>query len=835
MRTLSDIGRFGRRRGRPGQCGLPAGDELLGGPQPDPLADGQGRKGNIVAVVNSTGTVKPKVEVSVGSFISGPILELYCEFNQEVKKGTCWPRSIRALSSRRRPRPGDAGDQQADVLRVQSQLQQAINDEKRAMALRDRGDSIITQADFDKYKFSRMSLEAQLQISQATVDQAKASLDTSLANLNYAEIRSPVDGIVINRKIDPGQTVAAQFQTPELFIVAPDMRKEMHVHASVDEADIGLIKQAQRKKYPVTFTVDAYPDKLFSGTILEIRLELDRGTERRDLSGCRHDSESESRFAPRNDRQLVRFRSISARTSSRSRMGPCDSIRSPSRFAREDVPILEGRAEQAPPKPTTTASPRCRGSPSTSERGSARSGSGATSGWLTTICCGRRGQHRLDRRRIHRGAQGKPAARRRGGDGNSRLGPPCERNRSGQDEMISPVTIRIALRAIGKNKMRAGLTVLGVVIGIAAVTTMVSVGQGASALVQSQFEALGTNVIIVLPEVRRRSGVMQSEVTLTARDSDAIAKNCPSVLASSPIVGTTAQVIYGSSNYSPRQLHGVNSDYLVVRNWPLHSGEFFSERDVHAANKVCVIGHTLVGKLFQTTDPIGQSVRIKNIPFSVIGVLAAKGANMVGEDQDSIILMPLTTVRKRLQGSEFDNVNAILASARSLLLMTQAQHEIEEVLAERHRVRFGEKRDFSVENTTEIANTFGVVTGTLTAMLAAIAGISLVVGGVGIMNIMLVSVTERTREIGIRMAVAQTRDILRQFLVEAVLLSSIGGIVGFAWEWAPRSASCRSSTPCRAARNGRTRFRFRLPYWHSCSRRRSACSSVTTQPAAQVG
>jgi putative ABC transport system permease protein len=346
--------------------------------------------------------------------------------------------------------------------------------------------------------------------------------------------------------------------------------------------------------------------------------------------------------------------------------------------------------------------------------------------------------------------------------------------------MISPITVRIALRALGKNKMRAGLTVLGVVIGIAAVTTMVSLGQSASQLVQSQFEALGTNVIIVLPEVRRRSGVMQTEVTLTARDSDAIAKECPSILASSPIVGTNAQVIYGSSNFSPRQLHGVNSDYLIVRNWPMHSGEFFSERDVHTASKVCVIGYTLVGKLFQTTNPIGQSVRIKNIPFKVIGVLAPKGANMVGDDQDSIVLMPLSTVRKRLKGSEFDNVDAILASARSLLVMTTAQHEIEELLTERHRIHFGEKRDFTVENTTEIANTFGVITGTLTAMLAAIAGISLVVGGVGIMNIMLVSVTERTREIGIRMAVgAKTGDILRQFLVEAVLLSCIGGVIGF--------------------------------------------------------
>jgi putative ABC transport system permease protein len=347
--------------------------------------------------------------------------------------------------------------------------------------------------------------------------------------------------------------------------------------------------------------------------------------------------------------------------------------------------------------------------------------------------------------------------------------------------MISPITIRIAMRALAKNKMRAGLTVLGVVIGIAAVTTMVSLGQSASALVQSQFEALGTNVIIVQPGVRRRSGVMQSEVTLTARDSDAIAKECPSVLASSPIVGTTGQVIFGSSNFSPQQLHGVDSDYLIVRNWPIRSGEFFTERDVHTSSKVCVIGYTLVGKLFQTTDPVGQTVRIKNIPFRVIGVLAPKGANMVGDDQDSIVLMPLTTVRKRLQGSEFDNVNAILASARSLLLMTAAQHEIEDLLTERHRVHVGEKRDFTVENTTEIANTFGVITGTLTAMLAAVAGISLVVGGVGIMNIMLVSVTERTREIGIRMAVgAKTGDILRQFLVEAVLLSCIGGVIGFA-------------------------------------------------------
>lgn len=341
-------------------------------------------------------------------------------------------------------------------------------------------------------------------------------------------------------------------------------------------------------------------------------------------------------------------------------------------------------------------------------------------------------------------------------------------------------TLVIALRALKKNKMRAGLTVLGVVIGIAAVTTMVSLGQSAGSLIQSQLESLGTNVVMVFPGHRQRSGVSQSEVSLNARDCDAISKECPSVIAATPIVGAAGQVIYGSANFSPREMMGVNSSYPIVRNWPLGSGDFFTERDVVAANKVCVIGYTLVAKLFQTTNPIGETIRIKNIPFTVIGILERKGANMVGQDQDNIILMPHTTVRKRLQGSEFDNVNAILASARSRSLMSQAQEEIDQLLSERHKVQPGERRDYEVENSTEIANLLGIVTGTMTMMLASIAGISLLVGGVGIMNIMLVSVTERTREIGIRMAVgARSGDILLQFLVEAVMLSCIGGIIGF--------------------------------------------------------
>jgi putative ABC transport system permease protein len=344
------------------------------------------------------------------------------------------------------------------------------------------------------------------------------------------------------------------------------------------------------------------------------------------------------------------------------------------------------------------------------------------------------------------------------------------------------LTLRVALRALLKNKLRAGLTVLGVVIGIAAVTTMVSLGQSASGLVQGQFQALGTNVILVFPGSSRRGPVTETLLpTLTAQDSYAIAEECRSVAAASPMVGAGGQVIYGNVNYRPREMYGVGEDFLVVRNWPLARGEFFTQRDVHSAAKVCVIGHTLVAKLFQTTDPIGQQVRINNIPFRVAGVLERKGGDMVGQDQDNLVLLPYTTVRKRLQGSEFDNVNAIFASARSIELLADAEQEITLLLAERHRIPPGERLDFDVQNMSEIADIFGIVTGTLTTMLSAIAGISLLVGGVGIMNIMLVSVTERTREIGIRMAVgARGRDILRQFLVEAVLLSCIGGAIGFA-------------------------------------------------------
>ncbi|MCI0684271.1 MAG: ABC transporter permease [Gemmataceae bacterium] len=344
------------------------------------------------------------------------------------------------------------------------------------------------------------------------------------------------------------------------------------------------------------------------------------------------------------------------------------------------------------------------------------------------------------------------------------------------------LTIRVALRALAKNKLRAGLTVLGVVIGIAAVTTMVSIGESAGAYVQGQLQGLGTNVIIVQPGMGQSGGVREANLpTLTAKDARAIAEECPAVLAVTPIVGAGGQVIYGNVNWKPREMWGVGADYPVVRNWAPRAGVFFTERDVSTANRVCVIGHTVATKLFQTGDPLQRTIRIKNIPLVVIGVLERKGANMVGQDQDDIVLIPYSTVKQRLQGSAFDNVNAIMVSARTQRQMADAESEIHQLLLERHHIHPGEAPDFRVQNMTEIANIMGIVTGTITLLLSAIAGISLLVGGVGIMNIMLVSVTERTREIGIRMAVgARARDILRQFLVEAVLLSALGGVVGVA-------------------------------------------------------
>jgi putative ABC transport system permease protein len=344
--------------------------------------------------------------------------------------------------------------------------------------------------------------------------------------------------------------------------------------------------------------------------------------------------------------------------------------------------------------------------------------------------------------------------------------------------------LRVALRALSKNKMRAGLTVLGIVIGVAAVILLVSISQSAGLMVQEQLQSMGTNVLIVHPGSQKGGGAHMgsgSITTLCAADADAIAAECPAILAATPMVNARGQVVAGNQNWYPNEIVGVNSSYLTVRNWQIDKGDFFTEADVRAAAKVCVIGVTVADNLFQTRNCVGMKIRIKHTPFEVIGVLEPKGANLFGQDQDNVVLAPFTTIKKRISGSTFNNVDIIFVSARSVNRMEDAQEEVMLLLRQRHRIRPKADDDFAVHNTSEVANVLKIITTVMTLLLGSVASISLVVGGVGIMNIMLVSVTERTREIGIRLAVgARSRDILRQFLVEAVVLSTLGGAIGVA-------------------------------------------------------
>ncbi len=345
------------------------------------------------------------------------------------------------------------------------------------------------------------------------------------------------------------------------------------------------------------------------------------------------------------------------------------------------------------------------------------------------------------------------------------------------------MTVYVAVRALLRNKMRAALTVLGIVIGIAAVTTMVSVGSSAGQLLQNQLQSIGSNFIVVQPRFDRRRGGVQSGnmITLTDEDARAIGRECSSVLAFSPLVFGARPVVRGNTNMQPKEMWGVGVDYLRVRSWEIEAGGFFTERDERAGNCVCVIGYTVVRELFPSDNPVGQQIRIGNIPFTIVGVLGAKGASLTGDDQDNVVLMPYTTVKRRLQGSSFNDVAAILVGARGPELIETARGEITALLRDRHRIAMGQKADFEVVTSEQLSQLFGTITGMMTALLASIAGISLLVGGVGIMNIMLVSVTERTREIGIRMAMgARGRDILVQFLIESVVLSCFGGVIGLA-------------------------------------------------------
>jgi putative ABC transport system permease protein len=340
---------------------------------------------------------------------------------------------------------------------------------------------------------------------------------------------------------------------------------------------------------------------------------------------------------------------------------------------------------------------------------------------------------------------------------------------------------KIALNALRRNPMRSALTMLGVIIGVGCVVAMVAIGQGASSAIQSQIGALGTNFLIIFSGSRSAGGVRHgagSVQTLTVDDAAAIGRECPSVAVAEPGVRTSAQAVYGNQNWFT-SIQGTGPDYPTIRAWAVARGAYFTEEDVKAATKVAVLGTTVVENLFGDSNPLGQVIRLKDAPFRVIGVLDRKGGNMMGQDQDDVISIPFTTAQRRLMGITY--IQTIMVSAISPARIDQATDEITELLRQRHRIGPRQDDDFSIRSQQEIAAAATQMSGVLTLLLGAIASVSLLVGGIGIMNIMLVSVTERTREIGVRRALGARRaDIRNQFLIEASMISGLGGVVGIA-------------------------------------------------------
>jgi putative ABC transport system permease protein len=341
--------------------------------------------------------------------------------------------------------------------------------------------------------------------------------------------------------------------------------------------------------------------------------------------------------------------------------------------------------------------------------------------------------------------------------------------------------IRVALRALARNKLRTVLTMLGIIIGVGAVICTVAIGQGAGQQVQQQIQSLGTTVIMVFSGSVNTSGVRMGSgatKTLTADDAQAILQHVPNVTAISPNVQSMVQVVNGNQNWMTRATGG-SQDLNQIRNWPVVSGSFFSQRDVDMASNVCVIGKTVATQLFGDQDPVGQIIRVQNLPFRILGVLQEKGQNMNGQDQDDTMIMPFTTVQKKISGISW--VQMIMVSTSSQEANASVQNGVAALLRQRHHLRAGEDDDFIIRSPNEMAQASQNAATTMTLLLGAISAVSLVVGGIGIMNIMLVSVTERTREIGVRMAVGATEGNVRwQFLSEALVLSALGGLLGIA-------------------------------------------------------
>jgi putative ABC transport system permease protein len=341
--------------------------------------------------------------------------------------------------------------------------------------------------------------------------------------------------------------------------------------------------------------------------------------------------------------------------------------------------------------------------------------------------------------------------------------------------------VHVAADSILKNKMRAVLTMLGIVIGVAAVIVMVAIGYGARSSIRRQIANLGSNMIMIVPGSSAQGGVSQGAGTfnrLTVSDMELLQREGEALAGVSPVVMVRAQIVGSRGNWRS-MVNGVDADYQQIRDWPVAAGTFFEDADVRALRKVAVVGATVAKNLFSDGDPVGQEIRLRNVPFTIVGVLASKGQTAGGMDQDDIVLIPYTTAQTRLSGSTF--IGQILVSAYSPDAIPTAQEEVRTLMREAHRLAPNEPDDFTVRNQDELAQAAQGTTRVMSYLLAAIASVSLIVGGIGIMNIMLVSVTERTREIGIRMAVgARGSDVLTQFLVESIVMSLLGGLIGIA-------------------------------------------------------
>ena len=342
--------------------------------------------------------------------------------------------------------------------------------------------------------------------------------------------------------------------------------------------------------------------------------------------------------------------------------------------------------------------------------------------------------------------------------------------------------VRIAFRALRMNKMRSGLTMLGIIIGVMAVIALLSIGSGARQAIGDSISSMGSNLLIIMPGSMTAGGAHMgpgTAPTLTLRDVEALTSNCPAVSNIAPLHNGEAQVSFGSQNWLT-QITGSTPDLLKVRDWPVERGRIFTEQETQTSAKVAVLGRTVADNLFGEMDPLGQIVRIKGMPFLVVGVLQSKGQSMMGQDQDDSIIVPISTAQKKLFGNPFPGaVGFVMVKSRNEEVLDDAQDQITLLIRQRHHISPGQEDDFTVRNLTQMMETMQKDVGTMTLLLGAIASISLVVGGIGIMNIMLVSVTERTREIGIRMAVgAKTWDIRLQFIIEAIALSGTGGAVG---------------------------------------------------------